>query len=98
MFYRANAFNQDLTMWNVTYIMDYEYIFHDCPGMSGANNANRPIKFQQYQSIIPTQEKPGRYLGGVAKKSRRASQKRSRKGRRTLKRGARRITRHHHRR
>ena len=85
----SDAFKQDLTRWNVTYLMDYENIFLDCPGMSGANNANRPSRFQQYQPILPTQEKPGRYLGGIAKKSRRIRQKRSRKGRRTLKRGAR---------
>ena len=79
MFYDAEAFNQNLAPWDVANVTNYQHIFHDCPGMSGANSANRPIRFQQYP--------------GGAKKSRRIRQKRSRKGRRTLKRGARRTRR-----
>ena len=80
MFYDAFEFDQDLTRWRVDNVINYQSMFLDC----GISDANKPEKFRLGGS------------GGAVKKTRRvrrrASRKRSQKGRRTLKRGARRKT------
>ena len=77
MFYRAIAFDQDISGWNISNVVTNDGIFDGC-------------------NIRPNY-KPARFRrgGGRAKNMRRASRKgtRSRKGRRTLKRGAKRTRR-----
>ncbi len=76
MFSGARRFNQPIGAWDVSNVTSERFMFADCP----ISNANKPARFR----------------GGGAKNRRRASRKRSqkgklsRKGRRTLKRAARR--------
>jgi len=75
MFYNASEFDQDLTKWDVDHVINYQSIFLD----SGISDTNKPKKFRIGS-------------GGAVKKTRRyrrrASRKRLRKGRRTMKRCA----------
>ena len=100
MFSRAHNFNQPIGDWDVSKVTKMDAMF------SGARSFNQPIgawdvsrvtseRFMFADCPISNANKPARFRGGGAKNRRRASRKgtRSRKGRRTLKRCARRTRR-----
>ena len=108
MFADAIAFNQPIGDWDVSKVTEMDTMF------CNATNFNQPIGDWDVSNVITSktseqnmfsycpishENKPARFRGGGAKKRRRASRKRprkgkrSRKGRRTLKRGSKRTRR-----
>jgi surface protein len=99
MFSNASEFNQPIEKWDVSKVTDMSYMFYNAIGFNQNLRMWKVTNVTKSNSIfldcnISYENKPAKFGGsGGAKKSQRSSKKRSRKGRRTLKRGVRKTRR-----
>ena len=98
MFSNASEFDQPIGKWNVSKVSDMTAMFYDASEFNQDVSMWKVTNVTKSNSIfldcnISYENKPKFRVGGGAKKPRRSSKKRSRKGRRTLKRGAKRTRR-----